>query len=617
MSKHSFRRGFDMAILRKDVQTLRSWGVQVALFFLATTASAQLVNEPTADYWPLAQGNTWVYSNTTNDPSAVTTIKIQGTPTSWGCSSQAPQPNAAINAYFDKSLPNQDGTDTYWNPGHTQNLGWMLGNDPQGNLFSWGWYVWDYTQNQNVGNAYVQSETFGFPGYLLLPPTVSENQDATLYNGSPGNNCAHNPPGTAWQITWNTANVNTPAYSGNTIQAFYNEEELQDEQWYFAKQIGPVRIYEDTLQGQPYTTPDPPFPPNLELQSYSVIGLYANAAAISPTNATYLVAPVGTAVNYEWFAKFFPTGQLNNYSSYFTVDSPDDCGLSPNNQYPWVINNPNGTSQAQIASCQGTYRGVPTGHTYTINYLGTDGSNNPHHATLTVVVPPYGTPGPSLTANGGTSISVNVGDNIDFAWLDTSGLGTSASSYYYVDQADNCGSIGYNWNNPQSSQNNWDASSLNGTLQATVAACQAGRTYTINYVVNNSNGNFQSTSTITVYVNPGSPAAQLTVTDLTNHQSCNQNNCQITANVGDTLNYSWSSSNEFWVLSYFTVDPPDHCATYQEQAGVQYPWQAYSLSGSLQGQVAQCQSGTTYTITYEVSGQDGAIVSSSVQVQVQ
>ena len=581
----------------------RSSLILVALVLFAAAASAQLVNEPTGEYWPMAQGNTWVYSNVTNDYGATTTIQIASNPTSWGCSVNGPQPNAAIDVYFTKS-----DASTYWNPPNPQYLHWMLGNDPQANLFSWGWWVYDYSQQMPAGSTDIVGDTYGFPGYMLLTPTVSENQDMTAYQSSLGHSGNYSsciggtpPPGTSWQVVWNSATVNTTAYNGNTLQAFYDEEQLQEEQWYFAKQIGVVEIYEDTIGGEPYVLPDPPYPTKLALQSYSVIGLYAN-------DRTYLVAPVGTAVNYEWFAKFFPSGQLNSYSSTYTVDTADDCGNLPNHNYTWAISSPTGSTQANIATCQGTYQGVPTGHTYTINYNGTDNSSNTYDAVLTIVVPPYGTPSPILTANGGKSVSVNIGDTISFAWSDASGLGTSASSNYYVDQADGCGSAGY------PTQNTWVASSLSGTSSGTIAACQGGRTYTINYVVNDSNGNYQSTNTATVYVNAGAPSAQLSVSDSTDGQSCNTNNCQITAHVGDNVSYQWTSSNGFWVLSYFSVNTNDGCG---DVTGKNYPWFANNYIGSNGGAIATCESGTTYSITYEIGGQGGSTTSSTVNVQVQ
>jgi hypothetical protein len=579
--------------------------------------SGQLVNQATGDYWPLAQGNTWVYANETNDPGASTTITVLNNPTSWGCSGNAPAPNNAVEVEIIKH-----DTNTYFYPGNPWTLHWMLGNDPLGNLMPWGWWIWNYSQGKDAGaSADVQSQTPGFPAFLILPATVSENQDASMIGEA---NPVTTPPypapcvtgtgGTeSWQASWSSATVNTNAYSGSAIQSFVNGGQGgAEEQWYYAKQVGPVQIYEDTIGGAPYLTPDPPFPPRMQLQSYSVVGLYGNAAAIAPTNASYLVAPVSTQVNYEWFANFVPTGQLNGYSAYYTVNSADDCGNVPNNNYTWTtINSPSGTAQTPIATCQGTYNGVPTGHTYSYNYVVMDNSENKYQAVLTVVVPPYGTPGASLTANGGTSISVNVGDNINFKWSDTSGLGTSASSYFYVDKTDNCGSAGY------PTQNNWIANTTNGSFQATAAACQAGRTYTISYVVDN--GTYQSTSAITVYVNPGVPAAQLAVNDLTNNQSCNTNNCLITVNVGDTISYQWQvvppAADGFWTLSSFTVGPTgDGCGN---STGVTYPWVAYSYSGVQQGQIASCQAGSTYTITYEVSGQNGILASSTVQLQVE
>jgi hypothetical protein len=245
---------------------------------LNTSTFGQEINHPTGDYWPLAQGNTWVYSNATNDPNQTTTIQVLNNPTSWGCSGNAPQPNAAIEVEISKSDVN-----TYWYPGKTWDLHWMLGNDPLGNLMPWGWWVWDYSKQQDAGqSADVQSLTPGFPPFLILPATVSSDQDsAMLGQFSPVTTPPYPAPcvtGTGstgtWQVSWNNATVSTPAYNGSTIQTFVNSGQGNEEdQWYFAGQIGLVEVNQDTLAGEPYTNPNPPFPPQLQLKSYSVIGL--------------------------------------------------------------------------------------------------------------------------------------------------------------------------------------------------------------------------------------------------------------------------------------------------------------------------------------------------------
>jgi hypothetical protein len=258
-------------------------------------------------------------------------------------------------------------------------------------------------------------------------------------------------------------------------------------------------------------------------------------------------------------------------------------------------------------------------------------------AVTTAYVPPNGTPSPVIMVNGGTSISASVGNSINFAWGDSSGLGTSAASTYFLDSAyalgsaygDDCGDA------PYPAEYAWVANSLNGSVGAQVANCEAyepqpappstdsGHVYTVNYLVTNSNAGFESASVATVYVNPAVPVtAQFTVSDQTNNSSCNQNNCQITASPGDTLEFTWGPSNGdssgfFAATSYFTVDSTDACGDVGYP--VQNSWAAYTFSSLVQGYtgtVAPCQAGHTYTVTYQVYGPAGSTASSAVQVQV-
>jgi hypothetical protein len=155
----------------------RPW-ILAAFLVLVTTASAQLANTPTGQYWPLAEGNTWIYQN--QQTGQQTEIQIVADPASppafpntWGCSPQ----NGAIDAYITKS-----NAGTYWDPGTAENLHWMLGHDAMGNIMSWGqWTETEAEPHTPVNTTQLQSLTAGFPADLLLPVTVSENQDARLY----------------------------------------------------------------------------------------------------------------------------------------------------------------------------------------------------------------------------------------------------------------------------------------------------------------------------------------------------------------------------------------------------------------------------------------------------
>ena len=103
-------------------------------------------------------------------------------------------------------------------------------------------------------------------------------------------------------------------------------------------------------------------------------------------------------------------------------------------------------------------------------------------------------PTATLTANGQTSLTVNVGDTINYAWSSTGAV--SAKSSYTTDTP----SCGQTTNGPFA----WSPSTLSGTLSAGIAACGAGHTYTFTYTVTDANGQTAS-SQVTVVVSERTP----------------------------------------------------------------------------------------------------------------
>ncbi len=88
---------------------------------------------------------------------------------------------------------------------------------------------------------------------------------------------------------------------------------------------------------------------------------------------------------------------------------------------------------------------------------------------------------------------------------------------------------------------------------------------------------------------------------------------QVTVNVGDQLNYVWSSVGGSTYSSTYTTDGPDCSGT---QLGPNQ-WIAGSASGSsIVYTVPWCQAGRTYDATYVVTASDGQTAKASVQVKV-
>ena len=96
--------------------------------------------------------------------------------------------------------------------------------------------------------------------------------------------------------------------------------------------------------------------------------------------------------------------------------------------------------------------------------------------------PPPTTPTATLTANGSSDITVNVGDTIRYAWSSTNG--SSATS-----------TVTDNGVGPYA----WTTSSLSGSATGGIGSWQAGHTYVITYKVIGASGATASAS-ITVRV---------------------------------------------------------------------------------------------------------------------
>jgi hypothetical protein len=105
----------------------------------------------------------------------------------------------------------------------------------------------------------------------------------------------------------------------------------------------------------------------------------------------------------------------------------------------------------------------------------------------------------SLLANNQTNLTVYVGDTINYTWSAPSGSGYTYSSTYTADAPDNCpGGI-----MQQGETKPWVANTQQGSTSAVVQQCQAGRTYTITYMVKNSAGTTIHQTSITIRVSTG------------------------------------------------------------------------------------------------------------------
>lgn len=226
-----------------------SWAI---VFFCSSfVASGQLnpcdgsCNANQHPYWPMSQGNKWTYRNSSTLSPVVMTI--QPSPAAFNC---------AVNplpVYMYKIDPTN-----YWASNNDANLRWFLGVKPNSDVITVGHYWFDFNEQPVYGTNYYRTappyDQDTFPANVMLrqmpggalPSSVSIPM---IYFGSDTNpdfSCMQNsqgPPYDTWNVTWSYQQISTPAYSGTVVLANILEQFSQlNELWYFAPNIGPVRI---------------------------------------------------------------------------------------------------------------------------------------------------------------------------------------------------------------------------------------------------------------------------------------------------------------------------------------------------------------------------------------
>jgi hypothetical protein len=206
------------------------------------------------------------------------------------------------------------------------------------------------------------------------------------------------------------------------------------------------------------------------------------------------------------------------------------------------------------------------------------------------IQPPQVIPAPTanLTVNGSKNVTVNAGEVVTYRWNSTNGA-IFRSSYTSTNNSTGatCGS------------GSWTANNNSGVSNETIITGQANCTVVVTYTVVGATGN--ATDQVTIKVNPivaviPSPTASLTVNGAKD----------ITVSAGDTVNYSWGSTNGAIFSSTYT----NSCTP-----GAVGEWSANTGSGNSSGVIDQSQAGCTYVITYKVVGVRGN-AESSITIRV-
>jgi len=226
-------------------------------------------------YWPLIIGNQWTLRNT--NTSAILNVTVQVSP--------GPTPAFGCYEYPAYVTFNKSEISNYWAPGAAWNLDWYIVTDPDTlDIFAVGGLISNMTTGEvllDAGTTQYRSRMAKKVPYLLIPgdyvpinATNPVNYYCTqAYPWIWGINFTcipqDDPYIQQWNVTWTIEWVDTPAFSGNALKARFHEVYknvyVQIEDWYFAYEIGLVKIV-DLMGGSVYLNP----PMELELIHYVV-----------------------------------------------------------------------------------------------------------------------------------------------------------------------------------------------------------------------------------------------------------------------------------------------------------------------------------------------------------
>ena len=262
-------------------------------------------------------------------------------------------------------------------------------------------------------------------------------------------------------------------------------------------------------------------------------------ASLTANGSHSITVYPGDTVTYAWSST-----NADKFSSNFT-STPASCGSGP-----WNLTTANGTQFGPITSAS-------VGCTYTMNYTATQSASAKSVTdSVTILVKALALPAPTatLTANGSHSITVYPGDTVTYVWSSTNADKFSSN---FTSTPTSCGSGA------------WNLTTANGTQSGPITSASIGCTYTMNYTAKQSATSASATDSITIIVKALSlPAPTATLTANGSHS--------ITVYPGDTVNYSWSSTNADKFSSNFTSTPAS-CGS--------GPWNLNSASGSQSGQI--------------------------------
>jgi len=237
-----------------------------ALFIVAILISSVVVvcANSINPYWPLIAGNQWTLRNTNTSAILIITVDV------------SPGDGPAFGCYdFPSYLTfNKSAVNGYWAPGAPLNLDWYVTVDEVTlDVFAIGGFVSNMSSGIPIyaaGTTQYRSRMPGKNQYLLVPGDYASVNETGIsyyveqaYPWIRGINYTcipqDDPYIETWNVTWNMEWVDTPAYVGMAMKAHYHEnwmdKYVQVEDWYFAKNIGVVKIVDLMGGSVPF---DPP-----------------------------------------------------------------------------------------------------------------------------------------------------------------------------------------------------------------------------------------------------------------------------------------------------------------------------------------------------------------------
>ncbi len=284
-----------------------------------------------------------------------------------------------------------------------------------------------------------------------------------------------------------------------------------------------------------------------------------------------VTASVGDTITYKWSS--------TNGASYSFYDAigPSGADGCNNKSGPTSFTPAAGGTAGpySLISCQ-------SGYTYTMTYTVTAASGAMASDTISIAV--LASPPAGLTATAGNA---------------QAGLNWSASS----------GATSYNvYRGTTPGGETLLVSGITATSYSNTGLTN-GTTYYYKVAAVNANGTSGLSNEASATPQGPPPTASFTISWNGSYFTHN-----VTANVGDTITYQWSSTNGASYSFYDTIGPSgaDGC---NNKSG---PFSFTPAAGGTTGpySLAACQSGYTYTMTYTVTAASGATASDTITIAV-